>query len=246
MPTFDDKTNRRYGKLTVLSLSQEKYKKELQWLCKCDCGNITTVTAGRLQSGNTTSCGCRRVEALTERNTLHGKSKTKEYQAWKDMKKRCYNKNNKRYENYSSKGIIVCDEWLDDFEAFLDYIGKAPDNGQCWTIGRIDNNDSYKPGNVRWELLEKQARNHSLQKNNTSGINGIQLRSKIIAGKEYTAWVATWNNANGKKCTKDFSTNKYGFHKAKELAIQYRNRMLEMLQQEGIFYEDSHGTRIGE
>lgn len=242
MPAFIDKTGNRYGKLTVLKLSHEKSKKELLWECLCDCGNTTKVTSGRLQSGNTTSCGCYKRELVTKRNTTHAKSHLKEYQTWKDMKKRCYNKNNKRYENYSSKGITVCDEWLNDFEAFLDYIGKAPNDGQCWSIGRIDNNDGYKPGNVRWELLEQQSRNHSLQKNNTSGINGIRLAIKIVKDKEYKSWVAAWNDSNGKKRTKEFSTNKFGFDKAKELAINFRNSMIKDLEEAGIIYEPSHGT----
>ena len=242
MPKFKDKTDERYGNLTVIGLSALKYKNNLLWECKCDCGNIINVTTGRLQSGNTKSCGCLKRQILISRNTTHSKSKSKEYIAWKDMKRRCYNKNNKRYENYNSKGIVVCDEWKDNFLAFLNYIGEAPVDGNCWTVGRINNNDIYKPGNVRWELLEQQSRNHSLQKNNTSGIVGIQFRTKIINGKEYSSWVATWNNKDGRKCTKEFSTNKFGHDVAKKLAIEYRILMLEELKTFGIFYENSHGV----
>lgn len=35
-----------------------------------------------------------------------------EYEIWKSMLSRCYNKDNKNYNNYGAKGIKVCDRWL--------------------------------------------------------------------------------------------------------------------------------------
>lgn len=49
-----DLTGQRFGKLVVLSYNQQKAK----WLCQCDCGNITLVSSGSLNSGGTQSCGC--------------------------------------------------------------------------------------------------------------------------------------------------------------------------------------------
>lgn len=34
------------------------------WLCKCDCGTERTVIRGSLQSGDSKSCGCLKVEVL--------------------------------------------------------------------------------------------------------------------------------------------------------------------------------------
>ena len=34
------------------------------------------------------------------------------------MKTRCYDKSNKDYKNYGSKGVIICKEWLDSFLNF--------------------------------------------------------------------------------------------------------------------------------
>lgn len=246
MPAFDDKTNKKFGRLRAIELHPDKAGNSLQWVCLCDCGNYTVVRAGALNNGNTTSCGCVKKENLIKRNTSHSKSKTKEYLAWKDMKKRCYNKNNKRYHHYSSKGITVCDEWINDFAAFLDYIGEAPKDGQTWSVGRIDNNAGYAPGNVRWELLAEQARNHSLQCNNKTGINGIGYRERVIAGNQYTFWVATWSNGFGVKGSKEFSVDKYGFDTAKQMAIDHRCKMIDSFKENGIIYAESHGTRVGE
>lgn len=50
----------KFGKLTILSPinSDEKYKHN--YLCQCECGNQTIVTAYSLIYGNTQSCGCNR------------------------------------------------------------------------------------------------------------------------------------------------------------------------------------------
>lgn len=181
-------------------------------------------------------------EMLIQRNTTHGMSKHPAYSNWKDMFKRCYNPKNKRYEQYQAKGIIVHESFR-DFPTFLIEIGEKPSDGQVWTIGRIDNNKSYEPGNVRWETLSDQARNHSMQKNNTSGIVGVQLRSRMV-GKHgpYQSFIATWKDENGKDKSKEFSTNKHGFEDAKRLAVEYRNQMIENLREHGIEYAESHGS----
>jgi hypothetical protein len=33
-----------------------------RWICECECGNITAATAGNLQNGSTSSCGCLKAE----------------------------------------------------------------------------------------------------------------------------------------------------------------------------------------
>lgn len=54
-----DLSGKRYGKLVVLSLSDEKSTpRSLVWKCKCDCGNIVFVRGGNLKSNHTNSCGC--------------------------------------------------------------------------------------------------------------------------------------------------------------------------------------------
>ena len=48
----------KFGRLTVISEYGRYKKKQVQWLCKCECGNTVIATTGSLNSGNTTSCGC--------------------------------------------------------------------------------------------------------------------------------------------------------------------------------------------
>lgn len=54
---IDNKTGKRYGKLTVLS-NWKRDNNKIYWECQCDCGNITWVSSGNLTSGEVKSCGC--------------------------------------------------------------------------------------------------------------------------------------------------------------------------------------------
>ena len=88
----------------------------------------------------------------------HNMSKTVLYKRWTDMKKRCNNKKNKRYEGYGGRGIRVCDEWEHSFEAFYRW---ATENGyrEDLSIDRIDVNGNYEPSNCRWISMSEQAKN---------------------------------------------------------------------------------------
>ena len=44
---------------------------------------------------------------------------TREYRAWKAMKARCYAPSTRT--TYKEKEIKVCDEWLNNFDEFINY-----------------------------------------------------------------------------------------------------------------------------
>jgi len=62
----------RFGKLLVIKEYPSYVCGRVAWVCKCDCGNTTTVIGKNLRNGNTASCGCygkqRRIEANSGEN----------------------------------------------------------------------------------------------------------------------------------------------------------------------------------
>ena len=64
---IDDLTGKRYGRLVVQSLSNERTKNgKWKWNCVCDCGNTVCVSGDNLKYGSTKSCGCYRRELNTK------------------------------------------------------------------------------------------------------------------------------------------------------------------------------------
>ena len=104
--------------------------------------------------------------------STHGKSGTRLYCIWQGMKQRCHDKHHPKYKNYGARGIIVCQEWLDDFMNFYDW---AINNGyqENLTINRINTNGNYEPDNCNWLTnLEQQ---HNKTNSVTLEYNGKSL-----------------------------------------------------------------------
>jgi hypothetical protein len=153
MPPFIDLTDRRFGRLTVLRRIGTTSYGQPQWLCRCDCGKETTPMGNSLRSGLTTSCGCLRLETVTE----HGETGSPEFTVWQMMIQRCENPKTKSYPRYGGRGITVCDRWRESFAAFLEDMGKRP--SAAHTLERGDNDQGYNPENCRWATPLEQGRN---------------------------------------------------------------------------------------
>jgi len=72
-----------------------------------------------------------------------------EYDTWAGIIKRCTHPYDRNWENYGGRGIIVCERWRNNFEAFLADMGPHPGDG--WSMGRINHDGDYEPKNCRWE-----------------------------------------------------------------------------------------------
>ena len=151
-------TGQRFGKLVAIRPCGHAGTQVL-WLCECDCGNTSTPRGTLLVTGKTKSCGCRK--GFHKHGMCLGGPKTPEYTTWIAMKRRCYYTKHKSYKWYGGRGIKICDEWKNDFQAFYDYMGPR-DITQ--SIDRIDNDGNYEPDNVRWVSKAENARKSNIKK----------------------------------------------------------------------------------
>ena len=205
MGAFKDLTQQKFGKLTAISYYRKHNR--VYWRCECDCGNKIDVRSDGLTTGQTKSCGCLHREIVTKVNTTHGKCNTRLYDSWTDLKQRCYNKHNKRYKDYGGRGIEVCDEWRNNFQAFYDW---AMSNGynDSLTIDRIDVDGNYEPSNCRWATLKQQLRNTT--------------RNKYITINGMTHCLSEWCEILGLKDGTVRSRLRYGWSIEKALELEVK------------------------
>ena len=199
----------QYGYLTVLARTENAKNGHSRWICKCRCGKETVVLSYHLKSGKIKSCGCWWQERKHEYRKTHGHSNDRIYNIWLAMKNRCYAKSFYRFSDYGGRGIKVCEEWKNNFEAFYNWAMK---NGYAdnLTIDRIDVNGNYEPSNCRWVTMEVQ----NLNKRN----------SHLITYKGITKTMTEWAREVGlPPCVVQYRLNKAKWSVEKALTEPIRN-----------------------
>lgn len=165
-----DLLGQRFGRLTVINETSMRANGSILWECRCDCGNTVLVRSSHLRRGGVLSCGCYNQEIIT----THGDKDNPLYHTYQCMKNRCNSPSNPQYKDYGGRGIKVCEEWANSYEAFKEWSlanGYKPNckRGEC-TIDRIDNDGDYSPENCRWVDMKVQGRNR--RNNHLLTING--------------------------------------------------------------------------
>lgn len=145
---------------------------ETMWLCECE------LEERRKQSELVAQARRAEVEAREREVERYRKLKTDNrllYYTWMGMKARCYRKTHPKYKHYGARGIYVCDEWRDNFEAFCIWSLKHGYR-RGLTIDRRDNDREYSPENCRWTT-------YVVQNNNRRPASRVSLTGVLLAKK---------------------------------------------------------------
>jgi hypothetical protein len=131
-----------YGSVWVIgkAYGERGVSQETEWVVACRwCNTILVATTWQIRKRKV-RCSC-----------LKGT-----YSSWRNMEQRCTNAKHKEYGRYGGRGIVICDQWLDDFQQFVDDMGKRPEGK---SIDRRDPNGNYTPENCYWATPWEQAQN---------------------------------------------------------------------------------------
>jgi hypothetical protein len=178
---FKDYEGRMIGKITVGRFCGMRKGNSL-WECHCACGKHYITSSGVLSSPLTRSCGCYRLAIIGKASITHGMANSTEFEIWCGIKKRCFNKNCKHFDDYGGRGVTMCQEWKDSFEAFFRDMGPRPSPRH--TIDRYPNNDgNYELSNCRWTTKKEQANN--------------RRSSRLITVGSETKTLTEWGESSG-------------------------------------------------
>lgn len=118
---------------------------------------------------------------------------SKEYYAWCNMKRRCYEISHNRYQYYGGKGIKVCERWLEPkgkgFINFLEDMGLAPSTGHSLERKEVD--QDYTKDNCTWATAIEQANNKTnniLIKHSDGRVYSLRRWCEMLSLAYKTEW----------------------------------------------------------
>ena len=171
----EDLSGKRFGIVTVLGRDEDYIqpsgRRRVMWRCQCSCGKLFRVRDDAVR--HLSSCGCKRDKDNALRQTKHSEARSRLYKLYYSMRARCTVVRNSRYEMYGGRGISVCKEWMENFEAFSLWAHSHGyrDDDHRLSLERIDVDGNYCPENCKWILIEDQYDN----RRNTIHMGNISL-----------------------------------------------------------------------
>lgn len=119
------------SKWTALYYTDKKGKNSSKYImCRCICGREKEIVVCNLVSGHSLSCSCSARIKRRGKGIKYNGVNNFIRSCYFSMMERCYKPRSRSFKDYGAKGVIVCDEWKNNYQAFLDW---ALSNG--WAKG---------------------------------------------------------------------------------------------------------------
>jgi len=143
----------RFGWLWALRpWGKDKYDNWL-WLFWClRCMRLCVIVGSSVKRGIRMCDHCGNRASRKHGHATNGEH-SPSYASWVSMRNRCERPSDRSYRFYGAKGIKVCERW-NKFENFLTDMGVRPEGT---TLGRLNDEGDYEPGNAFWQTAEEQA-----------------------------------------------------------------------------------------
>lgn len=137
--------------------------------------------------------------------------RSKLYDLWANMLRRCENPRHPSYADYGGRGIKVCKAWhrYTKFHEWALTHGYASE----LSIDRKNNNRGYCPSNCRFATAQQQSQNKRRARNNRTGYIGVSLHKE---SRLYRAMVSH----GGKRLT-------IGYHRTSKAAACQRDAFVK-------------------
>lgn len=121
-----DLTGQTFGSLTALK-PIKKVRTSIYWQFKCKCGNLheargnTVSYIAKKGDVDLPSCGCEELKRKTKHGYRTSTNTHPAYKSFRGMMDRCYSPTSPSYEWYGAVGVTICDEWLNNPKAFIEW-----------------------------------------------------------------------------------------------------------------------------
>lgn len=161
---FIDMTWRTFWRRTIVKRTENNSKGIAMRHCRCVCWNEKIVDWYVIRRWQSTSCGCAHEEIITSHwfaKRTNGK-KTRIYNIYQVMRKRCNNKNDDHYKDYWWRWIKCMRNCFEEFykDMWMSYEHHVREFWEKNTsIDRIDVNWHYCVKNCRRATAKEQANN---------------------------------------------------------------------------------------
>lgn len=161
-----------YTGVTINGIYIKGYIGDSKWRVVSSCGCEEDCKMPKVIQRTQSKC----EKCRDNKNVVHGHARkhkggqTREYNSWCNLRRRCSDTKNNRYQHYGDSGISFCKDW-ENFEVFLEDMGTCP---KGYSIERLRVDEGYSKDNCVWVNDKTQANNKT---NNILISNGIEVMS---------------------------------------------------------------------